>query len=424
MGIIDDKWEDLFNKYDIEYRINKEGLFYITADQIKEFKEPRLMTKFDTAESLPRIFRNKISILPVTRGKYVLGNFSLYEELPEINHTIKHMTNVIIPDFYQTIDLNNITSEANAINVMGLTGILDDFLNEDNMIQTVSGRMSSGSFDFKVYGKEKIKYNTLSVQNSQIEIDGGFENRNVFALIEGKNVVHSNFLVRQLYYPYRLWKNKISKPIRNIFMIYSNNIFRLLEYEFYELDNYNSARLIQERNYSLEEVDISLEDIISVYKNTRVLSEPNVTFVQADSFSKVISLIEHLNESPLTPSEIAVIFGFEERQSDYYYNACRYLGLAKKQRDDENKIRVFITKLGRDLLIMTYKKRQLAYVQLILQHQIFNDIFSTTLDNGEIPDKLFVIQRMRELEVCSEKLIGRRASSVVGWIRWIMNLIN
>lgn len=424
MGIIDEKWEDLFNKYDIEHRISQDGLFYITADQIKKFKEPRLMTKFDTADSLPRIFRNKISILPVTRGKYVLGNFSLYEELPEINHSIKHMTNVIIPDFYQTIDLNNITSEANAINVMGMTGILDDFLDEDNMIQTISGRMSSGCFDFKVHDIERKKHSMLTVQNSQIEIDGGFENQNVFALIEGKNVVHSNFLVRQLYYPYRLWTNKINKPIRNIFMIYSNNIFRLLEYEFYELENYNSARLIQEKNYSLEEVDINLEDIISVYRNTKVLSEPSVTFVQADSFSKVISLVEHLNESPLTSVEIAEIFGFDERQSDYYYNACRYLGLAKKQRDEENKVRVSITKLGSDLLKMTYKKRQLAYVQLILQHKIFNDIFITTLDNGDIPDKQFVKKRMYELDVCSEKLISRRASSVVGWIRWIMNLIN
>ena len=73
MSLIDDKWRILFDKYRIEREIEKHGRFYITADQIREVKEPRLMTKFDTRESLPRVFGKKISILPVSRGGYVLG---------------------------------------------------------------------------------------------------------------------------------------------------------------------------------------------------------------------------------------------------------------------------------------------------------------------------------------------------------------
>ncbi|MFQ8842802.1 MAG: type II restriction enzyme [Clostridium fessum] len=51
MSLIDDKWRILFDKYRIEREIEKHGRFYITADQIREVKEPRLMTKFDTRES-------------------------------------------------------------------------------------------------------------------------------------------------------------------------------------------------------------------------------------------------------------------------------------------------------------------------------------------------------------------------------------
>ncbi|MFQ9209648.1 MAG: type II restriction enzyme [Clostridium fessum] len=65
MSLIDDKWRILFDKYRIEREIEKHRRFYITADQIREVKEPRLMTKFDTRESLPRVFGKKISILPV-----------------------------------------------------------------------------------------------------------------------------------------------------------------------------------------------------------------------------------------------------------------------------------------------------------------------------------------------------------------------
>ncbi len=159
----------------------------------------------------------------------------------------------------------------------------------------------------------------IQVQNSQVEIDGGFENENVFTLIEGKNVVHSNFLIRQLYYPARLWAEKIHKPIRPVFMVYSNNIFRLLEYEFTDLRYYNSLRLVQERNYSLEEIEITLDDLYDVWARTKVKPEPAVTFIQADSFYKVISLVERLNENPMTGGEIAQLFGFKERQSDYYF---------------------------------------------------------------------------------------------------------
>lgn len=64
-----------------------------------EVKEPRLMTKFDTRESLPRVFGKKISILPVLRGGYVLGEFDLYQDFPEIPSDIKRVTSAKIPDY-------------------------------------------------------------------------------------------------------------------------------------------------------------------------------------------------------------------------------------------------------------------------------------------------------------------------------------
>ncbi len=427
MSLIDEKWEILFEKYHIAEEIKKNGLFYITADQIREVKEPRLMTKFDTRESLPGVFGRKIAILPVTRGKYVLGEFDLYQEFPEMASDIKQMTSARIPDYYETIDMNDIRSEASAINVMSIAGILDDFLGEESMVQTVSGRMGSGSFGFHVSDFRKSARAGhkpyIAVQNSQVEIDGGFENPNVFSIIEGKNVVHSNFLIRQLYYPVRLWAQKINKPIRPVFMVYSNNIFRLLEYEFTDMGYYNSIKLVQERNYSLEDIEITLEDLYETWKKTSIRPEPGVTFIQADSFNKVISLVENLNGSPMTTGEIAELFGFKERQSDYYFNACRYLGLAEKRSGEEG-VKVHITSLGRRLLKMKYKERQLEYVRLILEHQIFHELFDTMLQIGEIPDKACITIKMRKLEVCGENLIDRRSSSVRGWLYWIVSLMN
>lgn len=427
MSLIDEKWEILFDKYDIENEIRKNGLFYITAEQIREVKEPRLMTKFDTRESLPRVFGKKISILPVTRGKYVLGEFDLYQDFPEMVSDIRQMTSAKIPDCYETVNIHDIRSEAVAINIMNITGILDDFLGESDMVQTISGRMGSGSFGFYVSNfhepetKDEKPY--VSVNHSQVEIDGGFENRNIFSVIEGKNVVHSNFLIRQLYYPVRLWSQKIKKPIRPVFMVYSNNIFRLLEYEFTDLSYYNSLKLIQERNYSLEEIEITWEDLRDIWKKTRIKPEPDVTFIQADSFYKVISLVENLNETSMTVAEIADLFGFRERQSDYYFNACKYLGLAEKRTDEEG-VKAHITPLGRQLLQMRYQKRQLEYVRLILEHRIFHELFETMLLTAHVPEKSEIANKMRLHQVCGESLIARRASSVRGWLSWIFSLAN
>ena len=52
---VNEAWIKLFDKYDILHKIQSEGVFYITANQIKEFKEPRLMAKWDSSENLPSI---------------------------------------------------------------------------------------------------------------------------------------------------------------------------------------------------------------------------------------------------------------------------------------------------------------------------------------------------------------------------------
>lgn len=460
MSLIDDKWKLLFDRYEIEKKVSESGPFCITADQIREYKEPRLMTKFDTRESLPSVFGNRLGILPVTRGSYVIGEFDLYADFPEAGDgaggiRAAKVKKAAIPDYYETIDINDIRSEAGAINVMGISGILDDFLGGEGFKQTVSGRMASGNFSFQVNpvkssSKAGLSAGTglsaskaglaagtgttegtggktggwqLTVNNSQVEIDGGFEDRDTFAVIEGKNVVHSNFLVRQLYYPYRLWSGKLAKPVRPVFMVYSNNIFRLMEYEFTDPLCYNSIRLIKEGQYSLEDTDISAADLRDAWERTAVKPEPQVTFIQADSFEKVISLVEHLNEGPLTPAEIAEVFGFRERQSDYYFNACRYLGLAVKEKDEDRTVRVTITSQGKKLLKLNYKARQIRYVELILEHGIFHDLFETVMRRGEIPDKKYIEKKILEQNLCSSNVAGRRASSVSGWLKWLAGLV-
>lgn len=94
-------WEKLFEKYDILGHIERTGQFQISAKQIKEVREPRLMAKFDHTINLPRIFADKeLSILPVTRGDYIISHFDAYHEFETDNSLI---TRVSLPTYIQKI---------------------------------------------------------------------------------------------------------------------------------------------------------------------------------------------------------------------------------------------------------------------------------------------------------------------------------
>lgn len=424
-----DAWAMLIEKYDIVNKVINDGLFHIKASEIKVFKEPRLMAKWDCIAVLPPVLKKyNLNILPDSRSSYVLGDFLLYKEIPELQEEVFNMDYVEIPD-YETIDINNISSEAVAINVLVISGILDDFLGIDGTVQTFSGRMGTGEFDFVV---DTVRGNKqkVSVKNAQCEIDGGFENEHEVVIMEAKNVLNEEFHVRQLYFPYRLWRKKVTKPIRLIFSIYSNMIFRLFEYRFVEINDYSSIELIKTKNYSLQDTTIDIEDLIEVRNNTKICYQDNqhddlkVPFIQANSFERVISLLENMKDNPMTKEQIAELMVFDERQSDYYYNAGAYLGLFEKKREDKIS-KVFLTRLGDNVFSLNYKERQLKFVELILKHQIFADCFDMVINSGgDLPNIETIERLMREYNVCNEGQINRRASSVQGWIKWIFNLRN
>ncbi len=422
-----DAWKAIIEKYHILEHIEKDGCFPIKASQIKEFREPRLMAKWDSTDALPEVLRkNKINILPDSRSSYVLGDFLLYQEIPPLDEPVTRMEHVELPD-YESIDINNISSEANAINVLIISGILNDFLGTGENVSTFNGRMGTGCFTFEVDTHRGIKQK-ICVNNAQCEIDGGFENEASVVIMEAKNVVHEDFHIRQLYYPYRLWKDKVKKPIRLIFSVYSNRIYRLFEYRFKIPEDYSSIELVKFKNYSLQDTKITKEDLWEVRNHTTTrtdddMNDTDIPFIQANSMDRIISLLENLYENPMTGLQIAELMDFEPRQSDYYFNAGRYLGLFEKHADDKQRI-VSLTPLGEKVFRLNYKKRQLKLVELILEHEIFGAFFDSMMLTGQLPDKNKIADEMRRLHVCNESQIVRRAGSVSGWLKWMNNLTN
>ena len=242
---LDIAWNKLFEKYDILNNIAKCGKYEISAEQIKEFREARLMTKFDHSINLPEIFKcHQLSILPITRGSYIISHFDAYHNFEKTETTF---TKVQLPSYLQSLDYENVNSESIALNSAYVSGIISDFTEDDDLLPTVSGRMSSGIFYFQIYDKTKRSMQSIKVANSQIEIDAAYEGINYLSLFEAKNDISDDFLIRQLYYPYRTWTDKLSKKVKPIFLMFSNGIYRLFEYKFTDLHNYSSLILVKQK---------------------------------------------------------------------------------------------------------------------------------------------------------------------------------
>lgn len=418
-------WQLLFDKYNILEEINQNGYFKITAKQINEFREARLMTKFDNSANLPELFKdNGLAILPITSNSYMIAQFQTYKQFEETED--EEITKISFPEYIQSLDYNNITSEALAINCAYITQILEDFLDEEDLVPTISGKMGSGNFEFKINKKDnETEYINVAVQNSRIEIDGGFEGINSLALVEAKNVISDDFMVRQLYYPYRLWKSKVNKPVRPVYMVYSNGIFNVYEYKFEDDEDYSSIKFVKSKKYSIEDTEIDIQDIQDVFNNINEFDiEPEIAFPQADSFERVINLCELLLDDSMTKSDITENYAFDERQTTYYTDAARYLGLVYKNKVDGN-IVFELTELGRKVLNLRYKQRQLEFVKLILKHKAFYDYLSLYLENSDKPTTFDTIEIMKHCDLYnieSESTYKRRASTIRGWIEWILDL--
>jgi hypothetical protein len=421
----DDAWEDLFEKYNILNEIEKNGKYEISSSQINKVRPARLMAKFDYEHQLPPIFsENELSILPITRGRYVISKFEAYHNLKKES---KEIINFPFPDHIQSIKFNNITSETHALNCAFITGILEDFLEDEDVVPTVGGRMGSGKFDFNIWNNSKSAILDVSINNCQIEIDGAYEGVNFLSLIEAKIDIPENFLVRQLYYPLRAWKDNVTKKVKTIFLVYSNGIFSLYEYAFGDEYCYNSLKLTKQQDYSIIDGEIEIEDIESIVNSVEIIPEPEIPFPQADKFERLISLCESLKENKLTKDEITEKYSFDMRQSDYYASAGIYLGLIGKTYVNGRTPCYSLTDKGNELFNLPLKQRQLELVECILEHEVFLKIFKLWLENGEEPSTNDCVNIMDEIgiyNVNSEDTLKRRARTVLRWLEWILELKN
>jgi hypothetical protein len=420
---IDSAWAQLFEQHNILARISDEGSFRISSAQINKVHEARLMAKFDQSAQLPKIFReNELSILPVTRGDYLVGPFVTHEPIHYQTVKPKKVKNPQL----ETLKPDDLYSEASALFFAYNSGIIKDVMGSNDSIRfTVNGRMGSGIFSFSIQNKLQPQNSSIvEVRNSQVEIDAGFESPEAFLICEAKNQASEELLIRQLYYPYRLWSEKITKPVIPAFLAFSNDTFHIFTYAFEDKSNYNSIVLKSYKAYTFADEDITLQDIIDVWQ-TSVATEPNVTFPQADSFPRVLDLLSVLHSEELTRSEVTLKYEFDPRQTNYYVSACEYLGFIERFTTTEHERGYRLTTDARQIMSLPYKQKYLALIRRVFEKPVFHQAFEIFVKTKSTPDKSAICQIMQGvkfLKPINETTIDRRSSTVSGWLDWMFRL--
>ncbi len=420
----DNAWEQLFNRYSILEEVNKNGQFIISSAQINKFRESRLMAKFDQSINLPQIFlAHKLSILPVSRSEYIIAPIDTHYH---VTYGTIPPEPAQLPSGIKSIDYSNLYSEAIALNWAFNDGIIDEMV-EEKTFHTVSGRMSTTKFNFSISSTIADRAPLqINVDNSQCEIDGGFEGEQYFVLIEAKNYAVDDFLIRQLYYPYRLWSSKLSKKVIPILMTFSQDVFDFFIYEFATETEYNSITLVKQKRYAIAPEEITTGDVAGLLSQINVVPEPQgIPFPQANRFDRVVDLLSLLAVKPLTKDEITENYEFDARQTNYYTDAGRYLGLIDKSTDSVTREVTFsLTDEARLILSKKPKQKHLELIRKILEHNVYQSVFQLALQQGKIPEKDEISQIIVDSQInINSTTAQRRASTVHSWIQWIWKQI-
>lgn len=412
-----DGWQRLGDHLQLQARLIASGEpVMVTADMIKAIsgREPRLMAKFDTRESRPSALAHA-TILPVTNGKYAILSGDGYADMPHAAR-VKHWRTAQKASTLSTLPWRTgPTSESQLLDMASASGLLHDFLRDPGAVLTIRGRLRSPAFQFDFdtdHGRVPI-----SVDGVQIEVDSGYEGASVH-LIEAKLGARTNFHIRQLYYPLRMWRSLAGKPVDALFLTWSNRCFSLRKFRFDPLERYHGLVLANSVDYYLDD-PAPLPDLQLLLDTTPEEPSPNLPFPQADDVRRVADAVDAVAAGVSSRVGLATRFDLDGRQADYYANAAAYLSFIYRGGDGFE-----LTDLGKELVSQTFSSRQELLLRQIVRRPVFRRAVSMLSQTGRAPSREQIAEWIR----CTTELRGntpyRRASTVLSWMRWTEQVAN
>ncbi len=423
-------WVALNEEHNLLEQVEQKGVATLTAKQIGDHYETRLVTKIGERSELPPFLAdNDLAILPLSRSSFIVGHFHAFHDLPDFDDEVaKPIGGSSLVSLQMRPD-----SETASILAALDTNMFDEFLGEHPAKLGIMGRMGTGNFTFKVDGYDK----EVSVVGSQMEIDAGIETPQSIAVIEAKGTEVGSFLVRQLYYPYRSWSQRVGalRQIRPVFLTVSNDRFRLIEYCFTDPGVYSSIEEVRHETYRL------IDSVVSPKTANELLSTPllpvtqGVPYPQADRVDRIVSLLVSIDDAggSIYKEDVATQQVFHSRQADYYMNAAKYLGYVEVL--DEAEQIYGLTAEGSAVVAAGPALRTHQLIERLLRDPVVREAFvvvrQAPADRNSTPLVAAAKTAIEALVnsgaiqgVGTDSTAGRRAGTMAAWARWVSDHVN
>ena len=238
-------WKKIFDDYNIHQHLFERKPFYISANNIKKAcqnfkrtgeKEVRILCTQTKREDRPNIFKEKeLFLLPVKNGHYCIVKGEGYADVPNIDKE------VILYKSKLSFDLDTSKvgqSEMQHLDYAYASSLIKTFTEDDSLVLTIRGRKyTERPFEFFINNQK------IQVKGVQTEVDAGYEGKNKVVLIEAKNTKANNVIIRQMYYPFKKWRQETKKQIINLFFQKTEDVYSIWQFEFEDEKNYNSVKL-------------------------------------------------------------------------------------------------------------------------------------------------------------------------------------
>lgn len=407
-------WATLAEHLELDERLKSEGKVEVDAPTLKRITgwEPRLLMKFDARSQRPEALRHA-GIFPLRNGVYTIVAADVYGDLEQPERRI-HFSGDKRARGLVTLPWDSVpSSESQALDMALASGMLRHFLGEDELALTIRGRLRCPAFEFqcRTHGGSLLN---LQVDGVQTEVDAGLEGDSIH-LVEAKLGWRSDFHVRQLYYPLRMWSLRSpGKPVTAVFCCYSDRLFHLWRYAFEPLEHYHGLQLVKSATYTFEPEE--KPDLARALATTQCGVLPLFPFPQADSLTRVIDLLEASSSGQASPASLVERFGFTARQADYYTNAARFLGFLEPAEHN-------LSSEGAKFVAANRATRHMLLLHKLAELPIFRPSLETLERTGKLPKSGQLMELIAEYTTLSGATVARRAKTAEAWLNYVTGIL-
>lgn|GEM_PF-134234 len=408
-----DAWTKIVSKLNLDLSSPISPIIPSTIFREEADIEARLACYNDCLSEVPPVLRaSGVFPLPVRNKEYCLIKANGFHEFEEISTPIITYTSRIpfLPDTFDG------EGESNYVHYAYNAGLISEFTGKKDIIKMNEGRFRATKFDFNIGSVGPIEQ-----EGVQVQVDGLFEGRDSIIVLEAKVKSNSNFLIRQLYYPWRHWTEKSQKEVIASFLRIDkvSEVYNLWQYRFTDKSNYASIELVKTARYEIVENPYSPEEI-------EELSLDDVGYVpQADSVDKILQLVSLVGNGHQSAEAISKEMGFVGRQASYYGEAAEELGFITRSREASGAYLFELTPRGMEFYGSRPDIRKGMLVEQMMKLPVMRAIFDRLrainkpgdIERGMNREKVSMI--IEEVSRFSGTTPYRRASSVIAWFKWL-----